>query len=79
MFEAVGQRYWSTYFNAVRDRLRPGAQAVIQIIMVPDARFKLYSSNVDFIQKHIFPGGMLGAPTRCAAWPRRRAKLCRHA
>jgi len=63
MFEAVGQRYWPTYFNAVRDRLRPGAQAVIQIIMVPDTRFKSYSSNVDFIQKHIFPGGMLGAPT----------------
>ncbi|NBB98190.1 MAG: methyltransferase domain-containing protein [Alphaproteobacteria bacterium] len=62
MFEAVGQRYWPTYFNAVRERLRPGAQAVIQIIMVPDARFKNYSSNVDFIQKHIFPGGMLGAP-----------------
>ncbi|MCC1481489.1 SAM-dependent methyltransferase [Roseibaca sp. Y0-43] len=62
MFEAVGQRYWPTYFSAVRDRLRPGAQAVIQIIMVPDARFKHYSSNVDFIQKHIFPGGMLGAP-----------------
>ena len=63
MFEAVGQRYWSTYFNAVRERLRPGAQAVIQIIMVGDDRFDLYRRNVDFIQKHIFPGGMLGAPT----------------
>jgi cyclopropane-fatty-acyl-phospholipid synthase len=62
MFEAVGQRYWRTYFNAVQERLRPGASAVIQIIMVPDARFKAYRNNVDFIQKHIFPGGMLGAP-----------------
>jgi len=63
MFEAVGERYWPTYFKAVRDRLRPGAQAVIQIIMVGDARFPAYRRNVDFIQKHIFPGGMLGAPT----------------
>ena len=68
MFEAVGERYWPTYFNAVRDRLRPGAQAVIQIIMVPDARFKNYSSNVDFIQKHIFPGGMLARRPRCGVW-----------
>ena len=62
MFEAVGERYWPTYFRAVKDRLKPGAQAVIQIIMVPDARFALYRRNVDFIQKYIFPGGMLGAP-----------------
>jgi cyclopropane-fatty-acyl-phospholipid synthase len=63
MFEAVGERYWPTYFRTVRERLKPGAQAVIQIIMVPDARFALYRKNVDFIQKYIFPGGMLGAPT----------------
>ena len=63
MFEAVGQKYWSRYFRAVRDRLKPGAQAVIQIIMVPDLRFEAYRNHVDFIQKYIFPGGMLGAPT----------------
>jgi len=63
MFEAVGERYWPVYFRTVRERLKPGAQAVIQIIMVPDARFALYRKNVDFIQKYIFPGGMLGAPT----------------
>ena len=63
MFEAVGEKYWSRYFRAVRDRLRPGAQAVIQIIMVPDARFDAYRNHVDFIQKYIFPGGMLGAPS----------------
>ncbi len=62
MFEAVGEKYWPRYFRAVRDRLKPGAQAVIQIIMVPDARFSAYRSHVDFIQKYIFPGGMLGAP-----------------
>jgi cyclopropane-fatty-acyl-phospholipid synthase len=63
MFEAVGERYWPVYFRTLRERLKPGAQAVIQIIMVPDARFSVYRKNVDFIQKYIFPGGMLGAPT----------------
>ena len=63
MFEAVGEKYWPRYFRAVRERLKPGAQAVIQIIMVPDARFATYRNYVDFIQKYIFPGGMLGAPT----------------
>ena len=63
MFEAVGEKYWPRYFRAVRDRLKPGAQAVIQIIMVPDLRFPTYRDYVDFIQKYIFPGGMLGAPT----------------
>ncbi|MDD7972622.1 SAM-dependent methyltransferase [Roseinatronobacter alkalisoli] len=62
MFEAVGERYWPTYFKAVHDRLKPQANAVIQIIMVSDERFKTYRKHVDFIQKYIFPGGMLGAP-----------------
>jgi cyclopropane-fatty-acyl-phospholipid synthase len=62
MFEAVGEKYWPRYFRAVRERLKPGANAVIQIIMVPDARFSFYRKHVDFIQKYIFPGGMLGAP-----------------
>ncbi|TVP71265.1 MAG: class I SAM-dependent methyltransferase [Rhodobacteraceae bacterium] len=63
MFEAVGEKYWPRYFRAVHERLKPGAKAVIQIIMVPDARFASYRNHVDFIQKYIFPGGMLGAPS----------------
>ncbi len=63
MFEAVGEKYWPRYFKAVQERLKPGAQAVIQIIMVSDQRFVSYRKHVDFIQKYIFPGGMLGAPT----------------
>lgn len=66
MIEAVGERYWPAYFRAIHDRLAPGARAVIQAITVPDARFEGYRRNVDFIQKHIFPGGMLIAPGRLA-------------
>lgn len=62
MFEAVGEQYWPAYFNTVRDRLRPGAQATLQIITVEEKRFESYRKGVDFIQKYIFPGGMLPSP-----------------
>lgn len=64
MFEAVGERYWPTYFNVLRDRLKPGRHATLQIITIPDDRWKVYKRGVDFIQKYIFPGGMLPAPFR---------------
>ncbi|TGD42226.1 class I SAM-dependent methyltransferase [Pseudotabrizicola sediminis] len=64
MFEAVGERYWPTYFNTLRDRLKPGRHATLQIITVPDHRWPVYKRGVDFIQKYIFPGGMLPAPFR---------------
>jgi cyclopropane-fatty-acyl-phospholipid synthase len=63
MFEAVGERYWPTYFNTVRERLKPGANATLQIITTQDARFETYRKSVDFIQKYIFPGGMLPSPS----------------
>ncbi|WP_209425701.1 cyclopropane-fatty-acyl-phospholipid synthase family protein [Pararhodobacter sp. SW119] len=67
MFEAVGEKYWPVYFDTLRERLKPGAQATLQIITVPDARFDAYRAGVDFIQKYIFPGGMLISPSRLRA------------
>ena len=63
MFEAVGEKYWPVYFGALRDRLKPGRNATLQIITVADKRFETYRKGVDFIQKYIFPGGMLPSPT----------------
>jgi cyclopropane-fatty-acyl-phospholipid synthase len=62
MFEAVGEKYWPVYFQTVRDRLKPGANATLQIITVEDRRWEVYKRGVDFIQKFIFPGGMLPCP-----------------
>ncbi|UWQ52296.1 cyclopropane-fatty-acyl-phospholipid synthase family protein [Leisingera caerulea] len=62
MFEAVGEKYWPAYFSTIRDRLKPGGQATLQIITVADRRWEVYRKGVDFIQKHIFPGGMLPSP-----------------
>jgi cyclopropane-fatty-acyl-phospholipid synthase len=63
MFEAVGEKYWPIYFDALRERLKPGKNATLQIITVEDARFAIYRKSVDFIQKYIFPGGMLPSPS----------------
>ncbi len=62
MFEAVGEKYWPVYFETVRERLKPGARGTFQIILVQDERWEVYKRGVDFIQKYIFPGGMLPAP-----------------
>ena len=62
MLEAVGEAYWSTYFEKLRDSLRPGGSAVLQVITIDEARFENYRRRPDFIQKYIFPGGML--PTK---------------
>lgn len=63
MFEAVGQKYWPIYFSTIRDRLKPEGRATLQIITVADRRWEVYRRGIDFIQKHIFPGGMLPSPT----------------
>ena len=63
MFEAVGERYWPVYFDTLRACLNPGRAATIQTITIADSRFELYRRQVDFIQKYIFPGGMLPSPS----------------
>jgi len=59
MFEAVGEKYWPVYFDTLRERLKPGRSATLQIITLQERRFKVYRKGVDFIQKYIFPGGMI--------------------
>jgi len=66
MFEAVGEAYWPTYFNRVHDLLAPGGRAGLQIITIDDALFDSYRKRPDFIQLHVFPGGML--PGQTALW-----------
>jgi cyclopropane-fatty-acyl-phospholipid synthase len=67
MFEAVGEKYWPAYFGKIRDRLAPGGRAGLQIITIRDELFEGYRRRPDFIQKHIFPGGMLPSEARLKA------------
>jgi len=67
MFEAVGEAYWPTYFEVVHDRLRPGGRAGLQVITIRDDLFDSYRRRIDFIQKYVFPGGMLPGESRLRA------------
>lgn len=67
MFEAVGEKYWPVYFDRLKERLKPGKSATLQVITVDDKRWEVYRNDVDFIQKYIFPGGMLPSPSALKA------------
>ena len=62
MFEAVGKKYWDIYFQKLNSLLKINGTACLQIITINENSFRKYLNNVDFIQKYIFPGGML--PTK---------------
>ena len=59
MIEAVGEKYWNNYFRKIRDVLKKDGIAGIQVILMNNKNYKKYSKSVDFIQKYVFPGGML--------------------
>lgn len=64
MFEAVGERYWPDFFAIVRNRLAPGGYAALQVITIADRLFEGYRRSADYIQRYVFPGGMLPSPKR---------------
>ena len=59
MFEAVGMQYWQIYFDKIKDLLKPSGVFSMQTIVIFEGLFEKYSQKIDFIQKYIFPGGML--------------------
>lgn len=63
MFEAVGKEYWQTYFEKLKEVLKPGGRAGLQIITIADRFFDTYVKSTDFIQRYIFPGGVLPSST----------------
>jgi cyclopropane-fatty-acyl-phospholipid synthase len=75
MIEAVGHRYLPRFFEVASDLLRPDGMALIQAIVIADQRYEAYRRSVDFIQKHIFPGGLLPSVSRMAECIRERTDL----
>ncbi len=69
MLEAVGEKYWPVYFQKLAHSLNEGGVAVLQVITIAERYFEQYRRKPDFIQKYIFPGGML--PTK--------SELCKQA
>jgi cyclopropane-fatty-acyl-phospholipid synthase len=66
MFEAVGEAWWPVYFRRLRELLTPGGVAGLQLITIDDRLFESYRRQADFIQLHVFPGGMLPSEERLA-------------
>jgi cyclopropane-fatty-acyl-phospholipid synthase len=63
MLEAVGHENLGSYFKALEKLLKPRGIAVLQVITTPDHHYKDYRKRIDWIQKHIFPGGHLPSVT----------------
>jgi cyclopropane-fatty-acyl-phospholipid synthase len=59
MFEAVGEKYWPIFFEVLRQSLKSSGRAALQVITLRDDKFDDYRRHPDFIQRFIFPGGML--------------------
>ena len=59
MIEAVGEKYWLDYFKKIKQVLTKDGMAGIQVILINDKSYERYSNSVDFIQRYVFPGGML--------------------
>jgi cyclopropane-fatty-acyl-phospholipid synthase len=59
MIEAVGEPHWPAYFKTLFQRLKPGGAAAVQGITITEANYNSYRNGVDFIQRYVFPGGML--------------------
>ena len=59
MFEAVGEEHWKNYFETIKTHLKPGGMAGLQSITIANEFFEIYKRRPDFIQKYIFPGGIL--------------------
>ncbi|MFY0681617.1 MAG: class I SAM-dependent methyltransferase [Thalassovita sp.] len=59
MIEAVGERYWPSYFATLKRSLAEGGRIMLQAITVQDAAFETYRGSSDYIRQYVFPGGML--------------------
>ncbi len=78
MLEAVGENYWSTYFDTLAARVRPGGGIALHGITIDEASFEPYRANPDFIQRYIFPGGMLPTPNHLLEQAARVGLSVRH-
>ena len=76
MFEAVGERYWPTFFRSLRARLAPGGRAGLQVITIADELFEDYRRRIDFIQAYVFPGGMLPSEREFSQAASRAGLVC---
>ncbi|MEU6478011.1 cyclopropane-fatty-acyl-phospholipid synthase family protein [Streptomyces sp. NPDC047017] len=59
MIEAVGAEFWPVYFRTLDERLAPGGRAALQAITMPHERMLAARATHTWIQKYVFPGGLI--------------------
>jgi cyclopropane-fatty-acyl-phospholipid synthase len=59
MIEAVGEKYWPTYFSALDNLLAPGGHVGLQAITMPHDRMLATRRSYTWIHKYVFPGGII--------------------
>jgi cyclopropane-fatty-acyl-phospholipid synthase len=64
MFEALGEKYWPTYFQKIKTCLKTCGKAIIQLIVIKEEEFAAYRNRSDYIRHYIFPGGMLASQSK---------------
>jgi cyclopropane-fatty-acyl-phospholipid synthase len=75
MLEAVGHEYFSTFFRTLERLLAPDGIVVLQTISISDQRYERYRRERDWIQKHVFPGGLLPSLTILTRTMTRHSRL----
>jgi cyclopropane-fatty-acyl-phospholipid synthase len=78
MVEAVGQRWWGAYLDAIARNLKAGGRAALQFISIDHRLFDSYVRSPDFIQTYIFPGGILLDEPRFQALARQHGLSWEH-
>ncbi|MCE3554529.1 cyclopropane-fatty-acyl-phospholipid synthase family protein [Pseudonocardia sp. RS11V-5] len=59
MIEAVGERYWPTYYATLDRLLKPGGRVGLQASTMPDDRLRVSRNDYTWIHKYVFPGGRI--------------------
>ncbi|MFZ3565706.1 class I SAM-dependent methyltransferase [Streptomyces sp. BH097] len=75
MIEAVGAEFWPVYFRTLDARLAPGGRVALQAITMPHDRMLASRSTYTWIQKYIFPGGLLPSVEAIAETVRDHTRL----
>ncbi|MFE2580777.1 class I SAM-dependent methyltransferase [Streptomyces sp. NPDC059378] len=75
MIEAVGEEFWPVYFRTLDERLAPGGRAALQAITMPHDRMRASRETYTWIQKYVFPGGLLPSVEAVARTVRDHTRL----
>ena len=75
MIEAIGHRYYETFFRKCSELLKPNGMMLLQAITIPDQRYRQAKKATDFIQRYIFPGGCLPSIAALSAVTARKTDM----